>query len=89
MPTVNYLRVIDCEHDAVNINESYRKDHWNDKRKFMKAYQYTNAWCNRVVAKQEASHSAASADKQVNEKNYNQSTLFLPVSFILHASVWI
>ena len=31
MPTVNYLRVIDCEHDAANKNESYRKDHRNSK----------------------------------------------------------
>ena len=26
------------------------------------------AWCNRVEAKQENSHSAAPADKQTNEK---------------------
>lgn len=25
MPTVNYLRTTDCEHEAVNKNESYRK----------------------------------------------------------------
>ena len=25
------------------------------------------AWCNRVVAKQEDSHSTAPADKQINE----------------------
>ena len=42
MPSVNYLRVIGCEHDAANWNESYRKYHWNDKMKLMKAYLYTN-----------------------------------------------
>ena len=42
MYTVNYLRIIGCEHDAANWNESYRKDHENGKTKLMKAYQYTN-----------------------------------------------
>ena len=42
MHTVNYLRVIGCEHDAANWNESYRKDHRNDKMKHMKAYLYIN-----------------------------------------------
>ena len=42
MPTVNYLRVIGCEHDAANWNESYRKAHRNGKMKLMKAYLYTN-----------------------------------------------
>ena len=27
MPTVNYFRVVKCEHDAANRNESYRKGH--------------------------------------------------------------
>ena len=40
MPTVNYLRVIGCEHDAVNWNESYRKGHRHGK-KFMRACLYT------------------------------------------------
>ena len=31
IPTVNYLRVIDCEHDAEDRNERYRKDHQNGK----------------------------------------------------------
>ena len=66
MPTVNYLRVIGCELDAANLNQSYRKDHRNSKTKLIKAYLFkppkmTNitstdvtfggAWCNRVVAK--------------------------------------
>ena len=38
MPTVNYLRVADCEHDAANRNESYREDHRNGNRKLMNAY---------------------------------------------------
>ena len=42
MPTVNYLLVIDCEHDAANRNDKYRKDYQNGKRKFMKPYLYTN-----------------------------------------------
>ena len=42
MPTVNYLRVTGCEHDAANWNETYRKGHRNGKTKFMKAYLYTN-----------------------------------------------
>ena len=42
MPTVNYLRVIGCEHDAANSNESYSKDHRNGKAKLVKAYLYTN-----------------------------------------------
>ena len=42
MPTVNYLRVIDFEHDAANWNESYRKSHRNDKTKLIKVYLYTN-----------------------------------------------
>ena len=42
MPTVNYLQVIACEHDAANWNESYRKDHQNGKTKLIKAYLYTN-----------------------------------------------
>ena len=42
MLTVNYLRVIGCEHDAVKWNESYRKDNRNGKMKLMKAYLYTN-----------------------------------------------
>ena len=38
MPTVNYLSVIDCEHDAAKSNEkSYRKGRRNGK-KLMKAY---------------------------------------------------
>ena len=28
---------------------------------------FRGAWCNRVVAKQEDSHSTATADKQINE----------------------
>ena len=28
---------------------------------------FGGAWCNRVVAKQEDSHSTAPADKQINE----------------------
>ena len=32
MPTLNYLRIIDCEHDAVNRNESYRKpSKWHEE----------------------------------------------------------
>ena len=42
MSTVNYLRVIGCEHNAENWNESYRNDHWNGKIKLMKAYVYAN-----------------------------------------------
>ena len=42
MLTVNYLRVIVCEHDAAKWNESYRKDYRNSKMKLMKAYLYTN-----------------------------------------------
>ena len=42
MPTVNSLRVTDCEQEAVNRNESYRKDYGNGKMKLMKAYLYTN-----------------------------------------------
>ena len=42
MPTVNYLRVIGCEHDAENWNMSYKKDHRNGKMKLMKAYLYTD-----------------------------------------------
>ena len=42
MPTVNYLQVIGCEHDAANRNMSNRKDHRNGKAKLMKAYLYTN-----------------------------------------------
>ena len=30
--TVNYLRVIDCEHGVANRNESYRKDHQSGNR---------------------------------------------------------
>ena len=33
---------------------------------------FGGAWCNRVVAKQEDSHSTAPADKQINEKRYTQ-----------------
>ena len=40
MPTVNYLQVIGCEHDAAYWNESYRKGRQNGKTKFMKAYLY-------------------------------------------------
>ena len=28
---------------------------------------FEGGWCNRVVAKQEGSHSTAPADKQINE----------------------
>ena len=42
MPTVNYLRVIGCEHDAANWKESYRGGHRNGKMKLMKAYLYTD-----------------------------------------------
>ena len=42
MPSVNYLRVFDSEHDAANINEGFRKDHRKGKRKFMKGYLYTD-----------------------------------------------
>ena len=42
MPTVNYLRVIGSEHDAVNGNDSYIKDHRNGKTKLMKTCLYTN-----------------------------------------------
>ena len=34
MPTVNYLRVFDCEHYAANIKESYGKDHQNGKEAY-------------------------------------------------------
>ena len=34
MTTVNYLRVIDCEHDAANRNERYRKNHQNRKEAY-------------------------------------------------------
>ena len=33
---------------------------------------FGGALCNRVVAKQEDSHSTAPADKQINEKCYSQ-----------------
>ena len=42
MATVNYLRVIGCEHDVANRNESYKKDHRNGKRKLIKDYLYSN-----------------------------------------------
>ena len=35
MLAVNYLQIIDC--DAANANESYRKYHRNDERRFVKA----------------------------------------------------
>ena len=40
MTTVNYLRVVGCEHATANCNESYRKDHQNGM-KFMKVYLYS------------------------------------------------
>ena len=82
MPTVNYLRVIDCEPDAANRNESYRKDHKNGKEAYesLPIYQsikknfkdnststdatFGGAWYNRVVAKQENSHSTV---QQINK----------------------
>ena len=36
MPTVNNLRVLDCEHNSANIN-NYRKDNRNGKSKLRKA----------------------------------------------------
>ena len=42
MSKVNYLRIIGCEHDAANWNESYRKDYQYGKRKLKKAYLFTN-----------------------------------------------
>ena len=36
MPTVNYFRVIDCEHNAANRKKTYKKDHQNVKRKIYK-----------------------------------------------------
>ena len=42
MPTVKYLRVIGCKHDAANWNESYKKYHRNDTMKPIKAYLYIN-----------------------------------------------
>ena len=33
---------------------------------------FVGVWCNRVVAKQEDSHSTAPADKQINAKRYIQ-----------------
>ena len=41
-PTVNYLQVVDYQHDVTNRNESCRKDNRNVKRKLMKANLYTN-----------------------------------------------
>ena len=38
MPTVNYLQIIDCEHDAAYKNESYREAHRNGRTMFMKSY---------------------------------------------------
>ena len=43
IPTLNYIRVIDRENDAKNKKKSPRKSHRNGKRKFMKAYLYTNS----------------------------------------------
>ena len=42
MPSVNYLRVIDCELDAANRNESDKKEQRNGKRKLIQAYLYDN-----------------------------------------------
>ena len=47
MPTVNYLRVLSCEHNAANGNESNREDHRNGKTKLMKAYLYINIHLQR------------------------------------------
>ena len=42
MSTVNYLRDINCKHNLKNINESYRKEHKNDKMKHRKVCLYTS-----------------------------------------------
>ena len=39
MPTINYLGVIDCEHDAAKRNEVYWKGHRRSKRQSVKIYQ--------------------------------------------------
>ena len=88
MPAVNYLRVVDCKHDAANWNESYRISHRNKDEAYegLPIYQsikinlqiwqialalmsvtFGGAWCNRVVVKQEDSHSTAPVNKQINE----------------------
>ena len=42
MFTNNYFQGIDCVHNATNEIDGYRKGHRSGKRKFMKAYIYTN-----------------------------------------------
>ena len=40
MSTFNYFRAIDCEYDAANRNESFRKGQWSGKRKLIKNHLY-------------------------------------------------
>ena len=43
IPTVSYLRVVDCEHDTVKQNEGYRKDYRQSMKKVrMSSYKLLN-----------------------------------------------